>query len=128
MLVFSAGCAGGLANSIVVWLFGQWGISASLGVKIAPALTPGWLYPRIVWGGIWGVLFLLPFLRQKTISKAFIFSLGPTLVQLFFIFPVKAKKGMMGIELGTITPLFVLFFNFIWGLAAALLLKFAKNN
>ena len=126
LLVFSAGCAGGFANSIVVWLFGIWGITTSLGVSIAPTLTPAWLYPRIVWGGIWGVIFLLPLLRHKTISKAFVFSLGPTIVQLFIVFPIKAKKGLMGIDLGAMTPLFVLLFNFVWGIKTALLLKIAK--
>ena len=45
---FGAGAAGGLLNSMVVWLFGSLGLSAALGVAIAPHLSPGWLYPRIV--------------------------------------------------------------------------------
>ena len=60
MLAFSAGALGGLANSLAVWLFGALGITLALGVGIAPGLTPAWLYPRIVWGGLWGFLFLLP--------------------------------------------------------------------
>ena len=128
LIVFSAGCAGGLANSIIVWLFGLMGIPQLLGVSIAPSLTPAWLYPRIVWGGIWGILFLLPFFDQRIITKAFIYSLGPTLVQLFIVFPFKAKKGFMGIELGTITPLFVILFNFVWGITTAVLIKIAKKD
>ncbi len=128
LLVFSAGCAGGLANSIALWLLGLWGVTQSLGVNLAPALTPAWLYPRIVWGGIWGVLFLLPLLRQQTILRAFIFSMGPTMVQLFIIFPFKANKGFMGTDLGAMTPLFVIFLNFIWGLKAAILLKIAGKD
>ncbi|MBW2064721.1 MAG: hypothetical protein JRJ03_07260 [Deltaproteobacteria bacterium] len=128
LLVFAAGCAGGLANSIVVWIFGQWGITTALGVKIAPALSPGWLYPRIVWGGIWGFLFLLPILRRSTISRGFLLSLGPTIVQFFYVFPVKAHKGILGVDLGILTPLFVLFFNFVWGFSAAFLLKLARSN
>jgi hypothetical protein len=58
-LVFAAGCLGGLVNSLAVWIFGDFGITAALGVKIAPQLSPAWLYPRLVWGGIWGLLFLL---------------------------------------------------------------------
>ncbi|MBW2028583.1 MAG: hypothetical protein JRH06_04440 [Deltaproteobacteria bacterium] len=128
LLVFAAGCAGGLASSIVVWLFGLWGITTTLGVKIAPALTPGWLYPRIVWGGIWGFLFLLPILRRSTVIRGFLFSLGPTFVQLFIVLPMKAHKGLMGIDLGILTPLFVLFFNFVWGFKAAFLVKLTRNN
>jgi hypothetical protein len=58
--VFAAGCFGGLLNSLAVWIFGEVGITSALGVKIAPPLTAAWLYPRLVWGGIWGVLFLIP--------------------------------------------------------------------
>jgi hypothetical protein len=122
-LVFAAGVLGGLLNSLAVWAFGEFGITAALGVKIAPKLSAAWLYPRLVWGGIWGILFLLPMLKTRIWSRGFIFSLGPTLVQLFVVFPMKANKGMMGIDLGTLTPLFVVVFNAIWGWTAAIWLR-----
>lgn len=122
-LVFAAGSLGGLLNSLVVWFFGELGIAASAGVRLAPALTPQWLYPRIVWGGIWGVLFLLPGASQRWFSRGLIFSLGPTLVQLFVIFPMVAHKGAMGLDLGILTPLFVAFYNAVWGIAAGLWLR-----
>lgn len=122
-MVFSAGCAGGLANSLVVWLFGLAGITTALGVHIAPTLTPAWLYPRIVWGGIWGFLFLLPFVKGSFIKKGLVYSLGPTIVQLFVVMPYMAHKGILGLAVGTLNPVFVLFFNAIWGLKAAYLLK-----
>jgi len=122
-LVFAAGCLGGLLNSLAVWIFGEFGITAALGVKIAPQLSAAWLYPRLVWGGIWGLLFLLPMMSTRIWSRGFIFSLGPTLVQLFVIFPMKAHKGAMGLELGLLTPLFVVFFNAIWGWTAAIWLR-----
>jgi hypothetical protein len=125
-LVFAAGALGGLANGLAVWLFGEWGITQALGVKIAPALTPAMLYPRIVWGGIWGVLFLLPFFRDSYLKQGLVYSLGPVLVQLFVIFPYKADKGMGGLDLGLLTPVFVVFFNVVWGVVAALYLKTAK--
>lgn len=126
--VFSAGSLGGLANSLVVWIFGAVGITGAAGVKIAPVLTAGWLYPRIVWGGIWGVLFLLPFLRQSCILRPLLYSLVPSAVQLFVVFPLKAHKGLMGLELGAMTPLFVLFFNAVWGITIAYWLKFIVVN
>lgn len=119
-LAFSAGCLGGLLNSITVWFFGSRGITASLGVQIAPGLTLNWLYPRIVWGGIWGILFVLPILRRSYFLKGLLYSLGPTIVQLFVIFPMKADKGMMGLDLGSMTPVFVLFFNAVWGVVAGI--------
>ena len=124
-LVFAAGVLGALLNSLAVWAFGEFGISAALGVKIAPKLTPAFLYPRLVWGGIWGVLFLLPLLQRSIWSRGFIYSLGPTLVQLFVVFPIKANKGVMGLELGMLTPLLVVVFNAIWGWTAAIWLRWA---
>ncbi|RMG69803.1 MAG: hypothetical protein D6710_08190, partial [Nitrospirae bacterium] len=108
-IVFSAGAFGGLINSLTVWIFGQAGITKALGVAIAPALSPKWLYPRIVWGGLWGLLFILPILKNRPFIQGLLFSLGPTIVQLFVVFPQKAHKGMLGLDLGTLTPLFVIF-------------------
>jgi hypothetical protein len=122
-LVFAAGCLGGLLNSLAVWISGDLGVTATLGVKIAPKLSPAWLYPRLVWGGIWGVLFLLPMLKTRIWSRGLILSLGPTLVQLFVVFPMKANKGMMGLDLGTLTPLCVVVFNAIWGWTTAIWLR-----
>lgn len=116
---FSAGAFGGLANGLCVWLFGRLGISAALGVKIAPALTPAMLYPRMVWGGIWAFLFLLGWPSGGGWKKGLLLSLGPTLVQLLYIFPVKAGQGMLGLKLGLLTPLLVIIYNAVWGLAAA---------
>ncbi len=126
-LVFAAGCLGGLINSLAVWIFGELGITSALGVKIAPNLSAAWLYPRIVWGGIWGALFLLPLWQRRVLIKGLIYSMGPTLVQLFIVFPMKANKGAMGLDLGTLTPVFVIIFNAIWGVTAAVWLRWANK-
>jgi len=125
LVVFAAGCFGALMNSLVVWLFGKYGVSSMMGVAIAPHLTPAWLYPRIVWGGIWGILFILPFLNnaEQWLMKGSLLSLLPTAVQLFYIFPMIAGKGMAGIDLGLLTPLLVFFFNWVWGIMAAYAIK-----
>ncbi len=124
-LVFASGCFGGVLNALVVWLFGRAEITTELGVKIAPSLTPAYLYQRtiwggIFWGGIWGFLFLIPAFKNRPLSQGLLFSLGPTIVQLFVIFPNVLNKGMLGLELGNLTPAFVLFFNAVWGVGAAL--------
>ena len=126
-LMFAAGCFGGLLNSLAVWICGELGVTAALGVKIAPTLSATWLYPRLVWGGIWGALFLLPMIKRQFIARGLLFSLGPTLVQLFVVFPMKANKGMMGLDLGMLTPVFVIVFNAIWGLGAAFWLRWLNK-
>ena len=125
--VFAAGCFGGLLNSLAVWFFGELGITSALGVKIAPQISAAWLYPRIIWGGIWGALFLLPLMQKRFWYRGVIFSIGPTIVQLFFVFPYKANKGFMGLDLGILTPLFVILYNAIWGIAASIWLRWTNR-
>lgn len=120
-IAFTGGCIGGLANSLFVWGMGKSGVSKWLRVQIAPSWTKQWLYPRIVWGGLWGFLFLLPILEEQSVFwRGLLFSLGPTLGVLFVVFPYQAKKGFGGLKLGKLTPLFALIANAVWGLAAAL--------
>ena len=126
LVFFAAGCAGALANSLALWLLGHFGITHAMSISIAPKLTPAWLYPRIVWGGIWGIGFVLPILESRLLAKGSVLSLFPTLVQLFIVFPYKAHKGIAGIELGILTPVLVLFLNWVWGFTAALTIKSAK--
>jgi hypothetical protein len=126
LIFFAAGCLGALVNSLVVWLFGEIGINKLFGVSIAPALTASWLYPRIVWGGIWGFLFFFPLLDSKPFSKGAVLSLFPTMVQLFIVFPFKVKKGVAGIELGVLTPVLVFVFNWVWGVVTSLTISYSK--
>jgi hypothetical protein len=122
-LYFSAGALGGFINGLCAWFLGSAGITSAAGVNIAPALTPGMLYHRIVWGGIWGLAFFLPLAVKSAVARGILYSLGPTFAQLFIVFPEKAGKGIMGLDLGTLTPLFVLIFNAIWGLTAVIWLR-----
>lgn len=116
---FCAGLIGALANSLAIWFSGLWGLTELVGVHIAPHLTPAWLYPRLVWGGLWGLVYFLSVgqarYRRHWIRKGLWVSLLPTAAQLFYFFPTRTPFGPMGMGLGTLTPLFVLLFNVIWG-------------
>ena len=127
-LAFAAGCVGGLLNSLVLWFFGAQGINQFLGVNLAPSLTAAFLYPRVVWGGLWGLLFLLSWRSKNLLGQGLIYSLGPTLAQLFLVFPYKANKGFLGLELGLLTPLLVVFFNAVWGLGTAWWLRLSDRG
>jgi hypothetical protein len=117
-----------LANSIEVFLVGHFGVTAALGVKMAPEFMPMWLYPRIVWGGLWGLTFLIPVWRNKPWLRILVFSLSPSIVQLFVVFPYKMAKGFLGWDLGLFTPLFVIVSNLIWALFAELWLRFTSDK
>lgn len=122
-VVFTAGCLGGVVNSFFVWGFGVLGINQALGVSLKVPLSPAWFYPHIVWGGYWGLLFLLPVLRKSVWIRGFLFSLLPSLVMFFLVFPLSAGAGIWGLKLGKLTPVLVIFFNFVWGLFTALWVK-----
>lgn len=119
LIVFAAGCFGALVNSLVLWLSGRYGVSQALGVAIAPGLSPHWLYPRIVWGGLWGFLFLIAWQDSRPWRKGLTLSLFPTAAQLFYFFPFQTHQGLGGIELGLLTPLVVVVMNAIWGVVTA---------
>jgi hypothetical protein len=122
MLIFAAGAGGGVANALVVWAFGEWGIAQWLGVQIAPPLTPAMIYHRVTWGGIWGGMFLLLIPRSAWWIRGLVFSLAPTLVQLLVVFPLQVEQGWLGLDLGVMTPLLVVIYNAVWGLVVAGLL------
>jgi hypothetical protein len=127
-LIFSAGSLGGFANGIAVWLFGSLGITTALGVNIAPQFSAGYIYQRIVWGGIWGVLFLFPCFKKSPLARGLVNSLGPTIIQLVVVFPLKAQKGVFGLQLGYLTPLFVVIFNAVWGIVASYWLRYVHEK
>ncbi len=88
---FCAGLLGALFNSLIVWLAGKWGLTAMAGVALAPELTTAWLYPRLIWGGIWGLAYDFtvahPRDRRRWVRKGLWISVLPTLFQLFYLFP-----------------------------------------
>ena len=118
---FCAGLLGALCNSLVAWLVGSWGVPAMLGVQMAPKLTAAWLYPRLVWGGIWGLAYFLAVgsfhTRRHWARKGLWISLLPTLFQLCVVFPYWTRHGWLGFGLGQFTPVLVLIYNLVWGFA-----------
>ncbi|MEA4856245.1 hypothetical protein [Solidesulfovibrio sp.] len=126
-LCFTAGLVGGFANSLALWMAGQYGWTAALGVNVAPSWTLAWLYPRLVWGGIWGLLFLPRWMADSVFWRGVLASLGPTLVQLLVVFPRQLDKGMWGRDLGEWTPVVVLVANAVWGIVAAMWLSLADD-
>ncbi len=119
---FAAGAFGGLLSSLAIWAAGVYDLTDRLAISYAPALTPTWLYPRIVWGGLWGFLFMLP-LSGHWWLRGILLSLVPTAFQLLYVFPQETGDGFLGLRLGTLMPAFVLAANAIWGLSAAWLLR-----
>lgn len=115
---FSGGLVGALVDSFNIWALGALGITDLLGVGMRPEFTPPWLYPRLVWGGIFGLLFATPFLEDRPVSRGILFSLAPSAVMLVVVLP-NMGKGFLGLGFGNLTPVLVVGLNFIWGIVAA---------
>lgn len=115
---FTGGAIGGLVDSINITILGKIGISDLLGVSMKPEFTAPWLYQRMVWGGIWMLLLLLPLWKNQTILRGCLFSLLPSAMMLFMVLP-NMGKGLLGLGFGTLTPMVVIGLNFIYGIVAA---------
>ncbi|MFA5516234.1 MAG: hypothetical protein WDA20_08095 [Desulfuromonadales bacterium] len=116
---YVGGTLGALVDSANIWWLGKVGITAKLGIGLRPEFTASWLYPRLVWGGIWGLLLVLPFLKSRLLLRGMLVSLAPSAMVLFVVFP-EMGKGMLGLGFGTLTPMLVILLNFIWGMVASL--------
>ena len=128
---FAAGSLGALVSTWLAWRLSVLGVPHKVGV----ALASGWSSPlpfrQIVWGGLWGLVFAAPLWRSGfkdgVFSRGILFSLIPTFFQLLYVFPFQQGKGMLGLGLGVLTPVFVFLYNAVWGLCTALWLYAAKE-
>ena len=119
LLAFGAGSFAALIQLLTMWAFTHYGVSQSIGVHWASGISPGYIYPRIVWGGLWGFLFLLPIMSSHTFLRSFVIALIPTAVQLFYVFPYIEGKGFAGLTLGVLTPALVYFFWWLWAMVVS---------
>lgn len=112
---FTGGVVGAVVNSFAVQL------AALARPDAAPASTPEWLYPRLVWGGVWGLLLAAPVLPGRPVARGLVASLAPSLARLTVFAPPDQTFDAP-------TILSVLVFNAIWGLVAALWLDRAEGG
>lgn len=123
-LCFAAGSAGGAAKGVVVWICAHFPATAAFGAQLAGALHAqnlpyaNGLYPRIVWGGLCGFLFLLPLARNAPLVSGFLWGLLLTIVQ-WLLLPL--LHG--GLRFALLPIIATLLLNCVWGWVAALLLR-----
>ena len=115
---FTGGVVGALIDSVNVWLLSHFGLLAMAGISMRVEFVGSWLYPRLVWGGIWALLLLLPILKKKVALRGTLMSLFPSAMMLFKVLPAMGQ-GLMGLHLGILMPVMVVTLNFIYGLVAA---------
>lgn len=118
-VTFAAGTVGAVVNMGAAWLFAQMHLFSLLHCNIHIDVTREWIYSRLVWGGLFGLFFVLPIWTGKSVRRGLLFGLLPAAFQLFVVFPLLLHKQLLGLNFGFTTPLFVIVLNLLWGLAAS---------
>ncbi|WP_193163461.1 hypothetical protein [Microbulbifer hainanensis] len=118
---FAVGSFGGLCYAVGLWAMGHYGFNRWLGVDIAPYLSNAYLYQRVVWGGICGLIFLLPW-QKSWFARGFFLSLIPAGIMLLLLLPMRGY-GPGALALGALTPLVIILACAIGGIAASGLLR-----
>ncbi len=121
-LCFAAGAAAGFIKCVAAWLALRYGVAAQLGAHVVGSLSPAVMHPRIVIGGLWGLLFLLPMARGSVLVSGLLWGVVVAAVELV-LFPLIAGRTP---ALLNMTVLFALLLWLVWGLVAALLLRWIR--
>lgn len=119
-LAFTAGALGALANRILIWVLGLFAVIPPTHFEFPfPVGTKLWLYAAIVWGGLWGFLFLIRW-RTNWWVRGIVFGFGPSLGVWLVIYPYVAHAGFFGLSRG-VGALAIPFLanNIAWGLVAS---------
>lgn len=119
---FTGGAVGGFVDSFNIWFLGVSGVSDLIGIGMKPQFAAPWLYERMIWGGIWMLLLVLPVLKKRVYLRGMLFSLFPSAMMLFMVLP-SMGKGLLGLGFGILMPVVVVVLNFIYGMVASLWYK-----
>jgi hypothetical protein len=126
-LCFAAGAAGGAAKGLLVIACSYFPVSAVLGRHLANALHPqnlphdNGIYARIVWGGLYAFLFLLPVASSSLLVSGLLWGAVITAVQ-WVVLPL--LHGSLHFAAMPIVATLIL--NSAWGLVTALLLRWTR--
>jgi hypothetical protein len=115
---FTGGVLGALLDSFNIWAMGVFGVSDYIGIGMKPEFTAPWAFKRMIWGGLWMLLLLLPLWKKRIILRGMLFSLAPSAMMLFLVLP-SMGKGILGLGFGTLMPVVVIGLNFIYGIFAS---------
>ena len=122
---FVIGAVAGLIQSVLLIVVNEIGITEALmgGLKYNIPLGLNWLlYPRMVWGGLWGLCFLIPLLvMRRQWQRGLLIGVLPA-VATWVVFNPLEGHGLLGLGIHPLHPVIVLVFGVLWGLLAGVLL------
>ncbi len=113
---FCAGLIGVFAAMGGEWLWVRVGLPGLGGWALQPMPAVDGFCARLLWGGVWGLLFFIGVgserRRKQWIRKGLLFSLVPALLQLLLLFP---QMGHDSLAAGVLRPMLLLLLNLLWG-------------
>jgi hypothetical protein len=111
-LAFAAGGVGVIALAAFLWIVREAGVMASLGLHPPPVRMPAFLYSRIVWGGLWALLFVLPVMTGQWLLRGVLVGVLASLAAIFYFNPAWKTAPFAFVAL-------IFAANAVWGIAAA---------
>lgn len=117
-LLYAAASLGGLAVALTAWGLGAAGVADAVGVGIKPPMQLPWLYKLVVWGGLWGLIFLIPLRLGPLWLKALVLTIAPVLAALVIFIPLRGG-AMFALDAGPLAPFYIYAINIPWGLVTA---------
>lgn len=97
-LYYAAASLGGLAVVHSAWILGHIGVADLLGMAIKPKLEPAWVYRAMVWGGLWGLIFLLPIEIEPLWLKGALLTLAPILAAFVYFIPMRGGRAIFALD------------------------------
>ena len=113
---YFGGALGAVVVTLVLWGAARTGLLKEIDVAWRTSLS--WehsIAPNLLLGSLWGLG--LPLLRSRIpnlVRACLLLSMAPAMAQLFYWMP-RAGHGMLGVELGALTPVVILVASLLWG-------------
>lgn len=121
---FTGGVVAALLMAVLMWYLGRIGFFSRIGVSLRPELSSARLFIDGGWGGLWGLLFMLPVLKAQIVVRGLVLALPPAVFVLCYRMPHEGH-GVLGLNYGDWAPLVILVSWLFWGVVGAFWYKSA---
>jgi multidrug transporter EmrE-like cation transporter len=122
-LCYSAGSFAAFLSSLAMHLGASGGLHRAFGLALRPGFDTNWLFPRIVWGGLVGMLFAFPLPLRFSWIGLFAITVALTCLQLFVVYPIWEGMGYLGLRYGWAMPFFCFGYTAIYVIGTSLSLR-----
>ena len=127
-LAFSSGAVAGFFQTLAIWICGQLGLFGLLRVALEVPFSLELFYRRVTWGGMWGLLFLIPLLPlARHLHRGLLLGLIPALASMLYFQPILNGHEFFALNLGYMMPVITVGFGLVWGALAGALLDRAQG-